>query len=112
VALDGWNRDRAGNLQRTYPVPGMEIVGARFRNARIRAGLSQRRVADLAGVSQSSVSRLERGVSGGMRTEVLLRIAISIPGLPLGFCPHGHRCAYPFDPRGMSFIDLDGPRPD
>lgn len=97
---DGWRRDANGNLLETWPVPGFDLVGARFRHARLLSGLSQRRIAELAGVSQSSVSRLERGVSGGMRTEALLRIAISIPNFPLGYCPHGHRCAYPFEPPG------------
>ena len=68
--------------------------------------MSQRAVALAAGVSQSSVSRLERGVSGGMRTETLIRIAISIGGFPFGYCPHGHECAYPFDPRRQSVTGL------
>jgi DNA-binding XRE family transcriptional regulator len=94
-----WPRNERGGLKPVWPVPGMAIVGARFRNARVRARMSQHQVAFHAGVSQSSVSRLERGVCGGMRTETLIRIAISIGGFPFGYCPHGHKCGYPFDPR-------------
>jgi DNA-binding XRE family transcriptional regulator len=96
---DGWNRDSRGNLRETWPVPDIDVVGARFRHARVRAGLSQRRLAELAGVSQSAISRLERGKSGGMPTDRLIRIAISMPHFPFGHCPHTHECGYPFDPR-------------
>ncbi len=51
-----WNRDEQGNLRETWPVPGMDIVGERFRNGRERAGLSQRRLAIYSGVSQSAIS--------------------------------------------------------
>ena len=100
MALQGWLGDGLGNLRKTWPVPGMDIVGARFRHARMRAGMSQRDLATRAGVSQSVVSRFERGMSGGTRTEAVVRMAISIPGFPFGYCPHDHRCAYPFEPPG------------
>ena len=55
--------------------------------------MSQRRVAAKSNVSQSVISRLERGLGPGMTVEYLLRIATAIgPNLPLGFCPHDHAC--------------------
>lgn len=100
MVLPGWLSDGEGNLRQTWPVPGMDIVGARFRHARLRAGMSQRELATRAGVSQSVVSRFERGMSGGTRTEAVVRLAVSIPGFPFGYCPHNHRCAYSFEPPG------------
>jgi transcriptional regulator with XRE-family HTH domain len=108
VERNPWKRDPRNNLYAQWPVPEMVIVGARFRNGRIRSGLSQRRLAALAGVSQSNVSRFERGVATGTSAERVIRMATAIgPHFPFGFCPHGHRCAYPFDPRGKSFIRLE-----
>ena len=97
-----WHRNHLGGLMATWPVPGRTIVGARFRNCRIKAGLSQRRLAELAGVSQSTISRLERGLVLGMRFEAAMRIAAAIgPSFPFGNCPHHqvHNCGWPFDPR-------------
>ena len=85
--------------QSDRPTPETELIGARMRRGRQQAGLSQRRVAERAGVSQSEVSRLERGKGGGISTYRLVAIALAIPGLPFGCCPHQHTCAYPFDPR-------------
>jgi len=83
-----------------WPVEPMVLLGARFRNGRLQAGISQRALAERAGVSQSAVSRLERGLSTGMSAERIIRIAEVIPDFPLGFCPHpNHGCAYPPDPR-------------
>ena len=101
-----WARDfRDRYLE--WPVPEMVVVGARFANGRRRAGLSQRRLAELASVSQSAVSRLERGLTPGMSVERLIRIAAAIGlGFPFGFCPHDHLCPYPIDPRGKSYLSL------
>jgi|SRR6188768_3209482 len=95
-----WLRNHHGGLMATWPVPGRQVIGARFRNGRVRAGLSQRRLADLAGVSQSTISRLERGLILGMRFEAAMRIgAVLGKSFPFGTCPHRHDCAWPFDPR-------------
>ncbi len=64
------------------------------------AGLSQREVAWRAGLSQSLVSRLERGLATGTTAERLIRIAEAIgPSFPFGFCPHHTNCAYAYDGR-------------
>ena len=102
-----WKRNRDGGLMETWPVPGRQVIGARFRNGRVKAGLSQRRLAALAGVSQSTISRMERGLILGMRFEAAIRIAAAIgPSLPFGACPHQqeHGCGWPFDPRPQGSI--------
>ena len=82
------------------PNADMELVGARFRRGRQQIGLSQRLVAERAGVSQSEISRLERGRAGGVSTRRLVAIAVVLgPNFPLGCCPHHDNCAYPYDPR-------------
>ena len=48
--------------------------GRGIRQARISCGLSQRSLAGLAGLNQSTISRLESGVIGGMRYETLMRV--------------------------------------
>ena len=80
--------------------PDFERIGARFRHGRHQAGLSQRRVADIAGISQSVVSRFERGLVRKMSAERIVRLAIALgPSFPFGCCPHDHECAWPWDPR-------------
>ncbi len=94
-----------GSRYLVWPVPEMVIVGARFRNGRRQAGLSQRRLAELSGISQSGISRLERGLATGMIAERVIRIATAIgPHFPFGFCPHQHSCAYPFNPDATSTL--------
>src|SRR4051794_25365670 len=50
--------------------------GQVLRRLRTRRRLSQRQVAMLAGASQSTVSRLERGHLGGLRVDTLRAIAV------------------------------------
>lgn len=70
-------------------------IGQRFRLGRHQAGLTQRRVAERADVSQSEVSRLERGRRPGMALFRLVAIAYALgPQFPFGTCPHDHRCVY------------------
>ena len=102
MAHDEWKRTGSGSYQ-VWPVPAMVLLGARFRNGRIMVGASQREVADNAGVSQTAVSRLERGLATGMSAERLIRIADAIgPSFPFGCCPHHRNCAWPSDPRQKS----------
>lgn len=53
-------------------------VGRAFRAVRVRRGLRQRDVADAAGVSQDTVSRLERGLIGGMTVERIRAIGAAV----------------------------------
>jgi DNA-binding XRE family transcriptional regulator len=81
------------------PTPDFEIVGARFRHGRRQAGLTQRQLAGMAGISQSVVSRFERGLVQKMSAERIVRLAVALgPRFPFGCCPHDHRCAWPRDP--------------
>jgi transcriptional regulator with XRE-family HTH domain len=77
------------------PPPDLVAAGVYFRRARIRAGKSQERLALETGVSQSMISRFERGLAPGMRVEKLATLATAIDRLfPLGTCPHDHDCAW------------------
>lgn len=49
-------------------------IGATLRALRRRRGLSQRRLGDMAGLSQSTVSRVERGHLGSLSVDALARI--------------------------------------
>src|SRR5262245_9957273 len=79
-----------------WPDPYAIALGRSFRRCRLLAGLSQDQVEAESGISQSVISRFERGLAPGMTTERLIRIA-SVVGnwFPFGFCPHSHRCAWP-----------------
>jgi transcriptional regulator with XRE-family HTH domain len=90
------------------PDPDFSIVGARFRNGRQQRGITQRRLADLAGVSQSVVSRFERGLVRRASAERIVRMALALgPDFPFGFCPHDHTCSRPRDPNSpRSFWDI------
>jgi len=65
-------------------------IGDELRGARVQAGLSQREVGRLVGLSHSHISRIERGLVGSVRYDTLARIA-AILGLdvPLRAYPNG-----------------------
>jgi len=46
---------------------GMELLGRWIRESRVRAGMTQAQLARLAGMHQSTLSRLERGRLDGLR---------------------------------------------
>jgi DNA-binding XRE family transcriptional regulator len=88
-------RCRTGPRQINIATPEMQEMGARVRVGRHAAGLSQRVVAYRAGVSQSEVSRLERGLGGNISTYRFVNICFAIgPSFPFGDCPHHHNCLY------------------
>lgn len=94
----GWRYDQ-------WPLPTFELVGARFRHGRLLAGVSQRRIAEVAGISQSVVSRFERGLVSHTSAERIVRLAMALgPAFPFGCCPHTHACDWPSDPRNVSPI--------
>ena len=93
---DPYARDRP----RRNETPTAETieVGERFRLGRRQAGPSQRRVADRSGISQSEISRLERGKTPGMSAYRVFAIALALGNrFPFGTCPHQHRCVYSTD---------------
>jgi transcriptional regulator with XRE-family HTH domain len=62
------------------------------------ASYSQQRLADKTGVSQSVISRFERGLAPGMSSERLIAICDVLGrAMPMGFCPHSeeHSCRWP-----------------
>lgn len=69
--------------------------GRNLRRARQIAGLSQQRLADLSGVSQSVISRLERAKAPMVGLERLLMLERVLGSAwPFGQCPHDHSCVW------------------
>ncbi len=59
-------REPAWGLMRPYPLDalaqvGMSAIGVIVRGGRLACGLSQRQLAALSGMNQSTISRLENG---------------------------------------------------
>jgi transcriptional regulator with XRE-family HTH domain len=89
-------RDMWGQYQ-VWPDPRAIALGRSLRRARLMAGLSQLQLSFRSGVSQSVISRFERGLAPGMTTERLMMLS-DVLGvrMPLGFCPHDHQpCLWP-----------------
>jgi transcriptional regulator with XRE-family HTH domain len=53
---------------------GMELLGRWIRESRVQAGMTQGQLARLAGMHQSTLSRLERGTLEGLRLHRLAAI--------------------------------------
>ncbi|MEX1344069.1 MAG: helix-turn-helix transcriptional regulator [Candidatus Limnocylindrales bacterium] len=69
--------------------------GIEFRRCRLYAGLSQVELARQSGVSQSTISRIERGKASSAALLKLVRISDAMrSGFPLGYCPHPHFCPW------------------
>lgn len=80
---------------RLAPEGAVALLGDYLRRSRRLAGLSQQRLADVSGVSQTMVSRAERGVAPSMAVERLVRMVQPLARFfPLGVCPHDHPCAW------------------
>ncbi len=60
---------------------GLQIIGRALYEARRRAGLTQRRLAYICGVHQSTISRLERGRLNGIRLKKLALIVAALESL-------------------------------
>ncbi len=83
---------RYGQLQ--APADLVEI-GRYFSLARRRAGISQQRLGTMAGVSQSMISRFERGLAPAMGVRHLVALSKVLGQLfPFGVCPHEHVCGW------------------
>ena len=59
---------------------GLTLVGQIVYEGRRRAGITQRHLGRMAGVHQSTISRLERGQLNGMRLKLLARIVAYLDG--------------------------------
>ncbi len=83
--------------------------GVEFRRCRHHAGLSQVELARRSGVSQSTISRIERGRASSAAMFKLAKVGHVLDySFPFGFCPHPHDCfwnrldedgAHSLDPR-------------
>jgi len=93
------------SLPHTDPAADPHLVrfGRNLKRARQIAGISQQRLADLSGVSQSVISRLERALAPRLGLERLLQLQQVLGNaLPLGECPHDHMCVWrPLTPDGQ-----------
>jgi transcriptional regulator with XRE-family HTH domain len=75
--------------------PTLRVIGRYLRRSRRYLGKTQQQLADSVGLSQSMVSRAERGVAPAMRLERLLLLCTALGRLfPIGSCPHDHDCAW------------------
>jgi transcriptional regulator with XRE-family HTH domain len=110
----GWRHRPPGTgvaLAVPRPLPRtteLALLGQYVRRSRYYAEKSQAHLSGESGVTQSMLSRLERGMAPGMRVDKLLALA-SVLGrvFPLGYCPHNHQCAWdairrPGDPPPLS----------
>jgi DNA-binding XRE family transcriptional regulator len=70
---------------------GLECLGRTVRRMRLACGLSQRRLANLAGFNQSTISRLERGQLRFLRLVRLAAILGVLDDPRLGAPPRQNR---------------------
>ncbi len=68
------SRPRRSTPTRNAPVPEIARLGERFADRRVELRLTQQTVADLAGVSRSSVQALEYG-TGSVKLASVVEIA-------------------------------------
>ena len=74
---------------------GVALVGRYIRRSRLLAGMTQQQLADTAGVSQTLVSRAERGIAPAMPVAKLVRMLQPLARFfPFGVCPHDHNCSW------------------
>jgi DNA-binding XRE family transcriptional regulator len=105
--------DRDSGRPLLSPDAPLVYIGRYFRRSRAYSGLSQDQLAGKADVSQSMVSRVERGRAPGMAFDRFVDMCLALGRLfPFGVCPHDHRCGWqPIAPpappdEAASFIEL------
>jgi transcriptional regulator with XRE-family HTH domain len=90
----GWRHPVTGRRE-LAPGPELVALGMHVRRARYYADLSQQRLSNASGVSQSQISRLERALAPSIAVERLAQLAAALGRVfPLGACPHDHACAW------------------
>jgi len=76
-------------------VQWMLRFGGAIRAARRSASLSQEQLAARSGLPQSTISRLEQGLTPYVSLTRIGRLSIGMDGrIPIGPCPHRHECAW------------------
>jgi transcriptional regulator with XRE-family HTH domain len=73
-------RERPADVGARRATAIIRLAGDELHEARLRSGLSQRRLAGLAGVSQTRVSLIERQITSAVRIDDLARL-FSVVGL-------------------------------
>ena len=91
------------------PEPRLVLFGRYLRHGRALAGFSQAGLGNRADVTQSMISRAERGLAPAMGLDPLTRLGEAMGrAFPLGFCPHEHRCAWqPVVPRAQERTHME-----
>jgi transcriptional regulator with XRE-family HTH domain len=69
-----------------YPV-GMAPLILRLREWRERRGLTQKQLAEAAGIRRATVSDMERGIPGGVDFETLLKLCTALDASPADLFP-------------------------
>lgn len=88
-------RFQAAKAAETPADKAIAWVGRYLFRSRGWAGISQEVLAHRAGVSQSMVSRAERGLARAMPFERFISLTRPLDRLfPLGCCPHDHDCPW------------------
>jgi transcriptional regulator with XRE-family HTH domain len=99
----GWRHPRS-DPPTQEPLTGLVTFGLYARRSRYFVHVSQERLSGDSGISQSMISRMERGLAPGMRMDHLVMLSEQLGrAMPLGFCPHEHRCVWqPIQPRNST----------
>lgn len=72
------------------------MLGRLIRDAREQRGMSQGKLAELSGVSEATISRIERGQSGGQSANIgRLAKALDIDPSQVSDAMAGHEVVYP-----------------
>jgi DNA-binding XRE family transcriptional regulator len=82
----GGEMGQQGSAQRWTTV----LDGERLRQLRQQHGLSREKLADLAGISLTTMARLERQDRSPCRSWTLGRLAVALNEAPAAFAPRGH----------------------
>ena len=91
----GESADADSGRKALFPDPALVDFGRYLRRARRIAQLSQTRLAELSGLSQSTISRLERALAPSVGVDRLVLLGQALGrALPLGLCPHEHDCPW------------------
>src|SRR4051795_8031507 len=95
-SLERRRREREMSDPRGDPkTVGVSLLGRYIRRSRVLAGMTQRQLAAAAGVSQSMISRVERGLEPAVPTARLIRLVQPLARFfPFGMCPHDHNCTW------------------
>jgi transcriptional regulator with XRE-family HTH domain len=82
ISLVRFDQVMSHTIGRIDPVTreALEVLGAVFRQLRAERGLSQRALAGRCGLSQSTISKLERGRAEGLRAAWIARLLAGLDG--------------------------------